>query len=102
MKTEKLTEKEAALLTRIRVAKIWAGALVLIVSIICFTLIYLNSHAWTIRFEMDDNTLEAVKSINWSSFACPQNSPLLEELNNYYPNYTKPHIVLQNYLLEDF
>ncbi len=45
----------------------WTISLVLIITILCGTLIWLNSHAWTIRFEMDHNTLEAVKSINWSN-----------------------------------
>lgn len=44
----------------------WVIGLIIIFIIICGTLIYLNNNAWTIRFEMDANTLEAVKSINFS------------------------------------
>ncbi len=45
----------------------WVIGLLLITIIICGTLIWLNLNAWTIRFEMDNNTLEAFKSINWSA-----------------------------------
>ncbi len=45
----------------------WAIGLVLITIILCGTLIWINFHSWTLRFEMDNNTLEAVKSINWSA-----------------------------------
>jgi hypothetical protein len=37
--------------------------MILIIGIFC--VIIANSN-YTIRFEMDDNTLEAVKNINWS------------------------------------
>jgi len=46
---------------------VWIIGLIIIVSIICGTLIWINFHSWTFRFEMDNNTLEAIKSINWSS-----------------------------------
>jgi len=46
---------------------IWIIGLIIIISIICGTLIWINFHSWTFRFEMDNNTLEAIKSINWSS-----------------------------------
>ncbi len=45
----------------------WTIALVLITFIFCVTLIWINFHSWTLRFEMDNNTLEAIKSINWSN-----------------------------------
>ena len=44
----------------------WAITLLLIISILCGTLIYLNEHAWTISFEMDNNTREAVTAIDWA------------------------------------
>ena len=44
---------------------IWATSLFLIVLTICGTLIYLNHNAWTIRFEMDSNTKEAIESIEY-------------------------------------
>lgn len=44
----------------------WVIGLVLITIILSATLIWINFHSWTIRFEMDGNTLEAVKSIDWS------------------------------------
>lgn len=43
----------------------WIIGLVLITIILSATLIWINFHSWTIRFEMDTNTLEAVKSIDW-------------------------------------
>ena len=46
----------------------WVIGLVLITIILCSTLIWINSNAWTIRFEMDDNTKEAVESIEWEPF----------------------------------
>jgi len=46
---------------------IWVIGLVIIFLFICLTLIYVSSHPYPIRFEMDNNTLEAIKSINWSS-----------------------------------
>ena len=45
----------------------WVIGFILITIIFCGTLIWLNYHSWTFRLEMDENTLEAVKSINLSS-----------------------------------
>ena len=45
----------------------WMVALVLIVIIICGTLIWINHNSWTVRFEMDDNTLKAIESVEWDS-----------------------------------
>ena len=45
----------------------WVVGLVLITLMICGTLIWINHNSWTLAFEMDNNTLEAVKSINWSA-----------------------------------
>ncbi len=47
----------------------WVIGLVLIIAMICGTLIWVNSHSWTIGFEMDNNTLEAVKSIDWRALS---------------------------------
>ena len=48
---------------------IWVIGLILITLVICATLIYIQNHEWIITFktEMDNNTLEAVKNINWSA-----------------------------------
>jgi len=43
----------------------WVIGLVLITTILCGTFTWMNSHAWTIRFEMDDDTHDAFKSIDW-------------------------------------
>lgn len=59
--------KESIKLTSERIHLYWVVGLVLITIIICATLIWINFHSWTIRFEMDSNTLEAVKSIDWSN-----------------------------------
>ncbi len=53
------TEKE-------KIALYWIVGIILIISIICATLIWINYNSWTLRFEMDNNTLEAIKSVNWS------------------------------------
>ena len=45
---------------------IWAITILLIVIILAITVLIINYNAWTIRFEMDNNTLEAIKSLNWS------------------------------------
>jgi len=45
----------------------WIIGLIVITIIIAGTLIWINYNSWTVRFEMDANTLEAVKSINWSA-----------------------------------
>lgn len=45
---------------------IWVIGLIIISSIICGTLIYVNKNSWTLRFEMDDNTKDAIESINYS------------------------------------
>jgi flagellar basal body-associated protein FliL len=47
-------------------ALIWIIGLIIIILLICGTIIYYSS-TFIIRFEMDNNTLEAIKSINWSS-----------------------------------
>lgn len=52
---------------------IWAGALVLIIGIICGTVIYLNNNPYAIRLEMDDNTKEAIESLEF---------PILDYGNN--------------------
>jgi hypothetical protein len=44
---------------------IWAMALTLIVLIICGTCVYLNSHPYI--FEIGDNALEGIKSMNWTA-----------------------------------
>lgn len=45
----------------------WVVGLVSITIILCGTLVWINSHSWIIRFEMDDNTKEAVESIEFEA-----------------------------------
>ncbi|KKN22726.1 hypothetical protein LCGC14_0912280 [marine sediment metagenome] len=45
----------------------WVVGLIVITLILCGTLLWINYNSWTLGFEMDSNTLEAIKSINWSS-----------------------------------
>ena len=47
--------------------RIWAIALVVAIIVVCLTSVWLNSHPYVMRFEMDNNTLAAIKSINWSN-----------------------------------
>ena len=46
---------------------IWVIGLVLITSIICGTLIHLNANPYI--FEIGDNALEGIKTINWTAVA---------------------------------
>lgn len=46
---------------------IWVVGLVIIVLTICGTLIYINHNSWTFRFEMDNNTKEAIESIGFEN-----------------------------------
>lgn len=53
----------------------WTICLITIISIICITLIYINSNSWTVRFEMDNNTKEAIESIEFDEigwYSCSQ------------------------------
>ena len=43
----------------------WIAGLIIIVMILSFTVIWVNYNSWTVRFEMDDNTLEAIESIEY-------------------------------------
>jgi len=36
---------------------IWATTIITVILILCGTLVYINHNSWTLRFEMDDNTL---------------------------------------------
>lgn len=45
----------------------WMIGLIIITLILCITFIIIVYHPYAIRFEMDNNTLEAIKSINWSA-----------------------------------
>jgi len=47
----------------------WIIGLVLITLILCGTLLWINFYSWIIRFEMDNNTLEAIKSIDWETIS---------------------------------
>ena len=44
---------------------IWAITIFLIVAMVCGTVIWINHNAWTFKFEMDDNTKEAIESIEF-------------------------------------
>lgn len=44
---------------------IWAVTIIGIVMMLCITLMWLNYNSWTVRFEMDDNTKEAIESIDF-------------------------------------
>lgn len=53
---------------------VWAMSLLSIVIIICGTLLWINHNSWTLRFEMDDNTKEAIESVEY---------PIVNEEKNY-------------------
>ena len=46
---------------------IWAIALTTIVVVLCATFIYLNQHPYI--FEIGDNALEGIKSMNWTAIS---------------------------------
>ena len=46
---------------------LWAVTIFLSIFLICATILKVAEHPYTIRFEIDNNTLEAVKSINWTA-----------------------------------
>ncbi len=48
---------------------IWAITIFSIVLMICGTLLWINHNSWTIRFEMDNNTKEAITSIEWEEIS---------------------------------
>lgn len=52
--------------TNLNVHWIWAMTLLLIFVMLSITMVIINHVGWTISFEMDNNTLEAIKSINWT------------------------------------
>jgi len=47
--------------------KLWAGVIFFIVFCIVIVVLYSASQPFIIRFEMDNNTLEAIKHINYSA-----------------------------------
>ena len=44
---------------------IWASTILVIVAMLCGTLLWINYNSWTLRFEMDDNTKEAIESVEY-------------------------------------
>ena len=61
----------------------------------------ISFHPFVIRFEMDDNTVEAIKHINYSNYNCPvceKNCPVCEKTNcfDWYHNYTILNINYSN------
>ena len=52
-----------------RLNEVWAIYLIIIVCVICITLLLLAAHPIEIKYTFDitNNTLEAVKVINWSA-----------------------------------
>jgi len=59
---------------------LWAITVFSIVIVLCGTMIWINYNSWTFRFEMDDNTKEALMGMNISEIT---NVPICEKLNNY-------------------
>ena len=51
---------------------IWAVVIILVVAMICVTIMYASSHPYVLRFEIDNNTVEAVKSINYTAISRSQ------------------------------
>lgn len=49
----------------------WTVCIFACVALICLTLYLLYTHPYTVVFEMDNNTLEAVKAIQWEYLSGP-------------------------------
>ena len=47
--------------------KVWAFIIITCVFIICTTILIIVNTPYNIHFSMDNNTLEAIKSINWTA-----------------------------------
>ena len=46
---------------------LWWGLITILSLILLISaIIYVQNNAWIVRFEMDNNTLEAIKHINWT------------------------------------
>ena len=63
---------------------IWAITIFSIIAMICGTLIWINYNSWTVRFEMDDNTKEAIQSIEYPIMKMDD----IETANYWYYNGT--------------
>lgn len=50
-----------------RTELVWAIVVVVVITSIFVMVMYGLSHPFVVRYEMDGNTLEAIKSINWSA-----------------------------------
>ena len=37
----------------------------LVIAMICGTMLWINHNSWTVRFEMDDNTLQSIESVEY-------------------------------------
>ena len=61
---------------------IWAITLFSIIVVICGTLIYLNNNAWVMRFEMDNNTRDAITSIDFDETPCVEENGTCVEVHN--------------------
>jgi len=45
----------------------WMWTVLIVAALVCGMFVFANLHPYTLRFEMDDNTLEAVKTIDWDA-----------------------------------
>lgn len=54
-------------MSNLTIHDVWCMTLIVITILICGTILTLQHNSWIVRFEMDNNTLEAIKSINWSA-----------------------------------
>ncbi len=62
---------------------IWAITIFSIIAMMCGTLIFINYNSWTVRFEMDNNTRDAIQSIEY---------PIMDDIGNanyWYNNGTR-------------
>jgi hypothetical protein len=68
---------------------VWAITTFSIILMICGAIIWINYNSWTIRFEMDDNTKEAIESMDFGEIVKEQNKQyIIDECGIFYNNGT--------------
>lgn len=82
--------------------RIWSTVVVVALMVLTILVTVLATNTYTVRFEMDNNTLEAVKSINFSVMNQKECMPvqIIDERNIiHYPGYPNS-FNFSNYTLE--
>lgn len=65
----------------------WGIILIISLTIISFTILSIVNHPYEVKLSMDNNTLEAIKSVNWTNLNQKECMPV----EAYYPNWNYPN-----------